>query len=69
MSTTSLTNAERFDAEYPKELGDRLAWLESRLRVSRGRILRLLGVSDTNGQSWTELVEAHRRRRNGWSTC
>jgi hypothetical protein len=30
MSTTSLTSAERFDAEYPEELGDRLAWLERR---------------------------------------
>ena len=49
MSTTSLTSAERFDAEYPEELEDRLAWLERRLRVSRGRILRLMGVSDADG--------------------
>jgi hypothetical protein len=59
MSTTSLTNAERFDAEYPEELADRLAWLERRLRVSRGRILRLMGVSDADRQSWKEIAHAH----------
>jgi hypothetical protein len=59
MSTTSLTSAERFDAEYPEELGDRLAWLERRLRVSRARILRLMGVSDVDGQSWKEIAQAH----------
>jgi len=37
MSTTYLTSAERFDAEYPEELEGKLAWLEHRLRVSRGR--------------------------------
>jgi hypothetical protein len=59
MSTTSLTSAEQFDAEYPEELEDRLAWLERRLRVSRGRILRLMGVSDADGQSWKEIAQAH----------
>lgn len=59
MSTTSLTSAERFDAEYPEELEDRLAWLERRLRVSRGRILRLMGVSDADGHSWKEIAHAH----------
>jgi hypothetical protein len=53
------TSAERFDAEYPEELGDRLAWLECRLRVSRGRILRLMGVADADGLSWKEVVQAH----------
>jgi hypothetical protein len=59
MSTNSLTSAERFDAEYPEELEERLAWLERRLRVSRGRILRLMGVSDADGQSWKEIAHAH----------
>jgi hypothetical protein len=59
MSTTSLTSAERFDAEYPEDLPDRLAWLESRLRVSRDGILRLMGVSDADGQSWEEIARAH----------
>lgn len=59
MSTTSLTSAERFDAEYPKELGERLAWLERRLRVSRGRILRLMGLPEADGQSWKEIAHAH----------
>ena len=59
MSTTSLTGAERFDAEYPEELEDRLEWLERRLRVSRGRILRLMGVSGADGQSWKEIAHAH----------
>jgi hypothetical protein len=59
MSTTSLTSAERFDAEYPEELEDRLAWLESRLRVSRGRILRLMGLTNADGQSWKEIAQAH----------
>jgi len=59
MSTTYLTSAERFDAEYPEELEGRLAWLEHRLRVSRGRILRLMGVSNADGQSWKEIAHAH----------
>src|SRR3954452_16398026 len=59
MNTTSLTSAERFDAEYPEELEERLAWLELRLRVSRGRILRLMGVSDADGQSWEEIAHTH----------
>jgi hypothetical protein len=59
MSTTSLTSAERFDAEYPEELDERLAWLERRLRVSRGRILRLMGLPDTDGHSWKEIAHAH----------
>jgi hypothetical protein len=62
MSTTSLTSAERFDAEYPEELEDRLAWLEHRLRVSRGRILRLMGLPDADGasgSSWKEIADAH----------
>ena len=59
MSTTSLTSAERFDAEYPEELEDRLAWLERRLRVSRGRILRLMAVPDADGHSWNEIAHAH----------
>jgi hypothetical protein len=61
MSTT-LTCAEQFDAEYPEELEDRLAWLERRLRVSRGRLLRLMGVSDADGQSWKEIAHAHEAR-------
>jgi hypothetical protein len=59
MNTTSLNSAERFDEEYPEELEDRLAWLERRLRVSRGRILRLMGVADADGQSWQEIAHAH----------
>ena len=59
MSTASLTSAERFDAEYPEELEDRLAWLERRLRVSRGRILRLMAISDADGQSWKEIAHTH----------
>jgi hypothetical protein len=59
MSTTFLTSAERFDAEYPEDLGDRLAWLERRLRVSRGRILRVMGVADADGRSWKEIAHAH----------
>ncbi len=59
MSTTSLSSAERFDAEYPEELEERLAWLERRLRVSRGRILRLMGLPDADGQSWKEIAHAH----------
>ena len=62
MSTTSVSSAERFDAEYPEELGDRLAWLERRLRVSRGRILRLMGLADaeaaSDGRSWKEIAHA-----------
>jgi hypothetical protein len=59
MTTTFLTSADRFDAEYPEKLEDRLAWLESHLRVSRDRILRLMGVSDVDGQSWKEVAHAH----------
>jgi hypothetical protein len=63
MSTTPLSSAERFDAEYPEEIEDRLAWLERRLRVSRGRILRLMGLSDANGAakglSWKEIAHEH----------
>ncbi len=59
MSTTFLDSVERFDAEYPEELEDRLAWLECRLRVSRGRILRLMEVSDADEQSWKEIAHAH----------
>jgi hypothetical protein len=65
MSTTSLTSAERFDAEYPEQLEDRLAWLERRLRVSRGRILRLMGVADADGQSWKEIAHAHEAQAEG----
>jgi hypothetical protein len=35
-SASSLSSAEQFDAEYPEELADRLAWLERRLRISTG---------------------------------
>jgi hypothetical protein len=63
MSTTSPTSAERFDAEYPEDLEDRLAWLERHLRVSRSRILRLMGLSDaeraSEGRSWKEIAQAH----------
>jgi hypothetical protein len=63
MSIISLSSAERFDAEYPEELEERLAWLERRLRVSRGRILRLMGLSDADGsaegRSWKELAHEH----------
>src|SRR4051794_13754814 len=63
MSTTSFTSAERFDAEYPEELGERLAWLERRLRLSRSRILRLMGLSEADGRSearsWKEIADAH----------
>lgn len=59
MSTTSLTSAERFDVDYPEELGERLAWLERSLRVSRERMLRLLGVPNAGGQSWEEIAQAH----------
>jgi hypothetical protein len=59
MGTPSPTSAEQFDTEYPEELADRLAWLERRLRVSRGRILRLMGVSDADGQSWKQIAQAH----------
>ena len=62
MSTTPLTSSERFDAEYPEELGDRLAWLERRLRVSRGRILRLMGLPDADRQSWKEIAHAHEQQ-------
>ena len=69
MSTTSLTSAERFDAEYPEELEDRLAWLERRLRVSPGRLLRLMGVSDADGRPWKEVAHAHEAQAEGRSTC
>lgn len=59
MSIPSLTSAERFDAEYPEDLPDRLAWLERTLRVSRGRILRLMGVSGADGQPWKEITHTH----------
>src|SRR5262245_31233041 len=63
MSTSSLTSAERFDAEYPEEVEDRLAWLEGRLCVSRSRILRLMGLADAElaaeGRSWKEIAQAH----------
>jgi hypothetical protein len=59
MNTISLTSADRFDAEYPEEIDERLAWLESRLRVSRGRILRLMGLSASEGRSWKEIAQAH----------
>jgi hypothetical protein len=62
MSTTSLTSAERFDVEYPEELDERLAWLERRLHVSRGRILRLMGLSPSEGGSWKEIAHAHEAR-------
>jgi hypothetical protein len=66
MSTTSFSSAERFDAEYPEELDERLAWLESRLRVSRGRILRLMGFSDaaapSEGGAWKEIAQEHEAR-------
>jgi hypothetical protein len=62
-STTSLSSAERFDAEYPEELAERLAWLERRLRVPRCRTLRLMGISGdggtTEGRSWKEIAQTH----------
>jgi hypothetical protein len=54
-----LTGAERFDEEYPEGLDERLAWLERRLRVSRGRILRLMGLPASEGGSWQEIAHAH----------
>jgi hypothetical protein len=63
MSTTSLSSAERFDAESPEELGERLAWLERRLRVSRDGILRVMGFPDappaSEGRSWKEIAHEH----------
>ena len=64
MNASSLPCAERFDAEYPEELGDRLAWLESRLRIARGGILRLMGISDAGAtlerhRSWKEIAHTH----------
>ena len=63
MSTSSLSSAERFDAEYPEELEERLAWLENRLHVSRGCLWRLMGLSDADGasrgRSWKEIVHEY----------
>jgi hypothetical protein len=64
MSAPSLSTAERFDLEYPEDLGDRLAWLENRLQVSRSRILRLMGFSGAEvtvavRRSWKEIAETH----------
>jgi hypothetical protein len=63
MSTTSLSSAEQFDREYPEELDERLAWLEQRLRVSRGRMLRLMGLpagdGTSEGRSWKEIAHTH----------
>lgn len=63
MNTTSLSSAERFDAEYPQGLEERLAWLECRLRVSRDRILRLMGLPNADGafkgRSWKEIAHEH----------
>jgi hypothetical protein len=60
---TSPTSAERFDAEYPEELDERLAWLERRLHVSRARILRLMGLQASEGKlegrPWKEIAHAH----------
>jgi hypothetical protein len=64
MNTSSLPSADGFDADYPEELGDRLAWLESRLRVARDRILRLMGISEAEvasegHNSWKEIAHTH----------
>jgi hypothetical protein len=63
MSTTSPSSAERFDAEYPGDLEDRLAWLERRLGVSQGRILRLMGLAGADGapggRSWKQIACEH----------
>jgi hypothetical protein len=63
MSITPLSSAERFDVEYPEELEERLAWLERRLRVSWGSILRVMGLAGddgtTVGRSWEEIAHTH----------
>jgi hypothetical protein len=69
MTTASLANADRFDAEYPEVLADRLAWLESRLHVPRSRILRLMGLSSAEASSldrraWPDIVQAHETQAN-----
>lgn len=52
---------DQFDAEYPEELPDRLQWLECRLRTSRRRLLRLLGLSGEDAAAaeagdWQEIA-------------
>jgi hypothetical protein len=64
MKPSSLSSTDRFDVEYPEDLPDRLAWLESRLQVPRSRIVRLMGLSETEAaalgqRSWEELAHAH----------
>jgi hypothetical protein len=52
--------ADRFDAEYPEELPDRLDWLENRLGVIHSRLLRLIGISGENLRNvkagWQEIA-------------
>src|SRR5262249_37517947 len=61
MSSSDLSNADRFDKEYPATTPARLRWLEQRLQLDRGQMLRLMGWSDreiTRGRAlpWPVIV-------------
>jgi hypothetical protein len=46
---------DRFEAEYPEELPDRLGWLESRMQINRSRLLQLFGLAKNDVMSDKEL--------------
>lgn len=64
MNKAELSSLDRFDEEYPEELSDRLQWLEDQLHVSRGRILRLMGLSNAEAASvaklpWSKITQKY----------
>jgi hypothetical protein len=64
MSIVELTNAERFERDYPASLAARLKWLEEQLQVNRCQILRLMGlphdqVASVSKRSWREITREH----------
>ena len=64
MSASELSSIDQFDKEYPSGLPARLQWLESRLQTGRGRMLRLMGLSNAEAasagkRSWSEIAREY----------
>jgi hypothetical protein len=64
MATVVPSSAERFDKDYPATLPARLQWLEDGLQIERGRILRLMGLSQARASAlqkrpWTEIARRY----------
>jgi len=55
---------DEFDKAYPGTLSSRLGWLEEKLQLSRGRMLRLMGLSSQQATSvskfsWSKIAKEY----------